>query len=202
MPKIDLKTWIILFGLTIFFMIGWTQVRPIMAQAASGASSTNPDQLQSANSTSEALAASSSQSTGTITALKVAHSNKCLEILNGSQNSGAAAVQGSCDGKADQQFELVSMGPDIFQLKAGHSGQCLEVAGTSTNSGAHLQQNTCTTEDHQQFRIMGSPSTIVAVHSGLCIDVPGVSSVDGITILQWPCHGGQNQQWSGTIDVQ
>ncbi len=194
MPRIDLKTWIILFGLIIFFMIGWTQARPIMPEATSGASSTN--------SIGEAQATPSNHPTGAFTALKVAHSNKCLEILGASKNPGAAAVQSSCDGKADQQFELISMGPDTYQLKAGHSGLCLEVAGTSTNSGAHLQQNTCTTEDHQKFRIMGSPSTIVAVHSGQCIDVPGWSSEDGVTILQWPCHGGENQQWSGAIEVQ
>ena len=190
MPRIDPKGWVILLGLTIIFIliIEWIQAKPVMAQATSGTSSTNSNQFQSANAPGGTLAESSnqsiSQSTGPITALKVAHSGKCLEISGGSKNSGAAAVQGSCDGDTNQKFELVSMGQDIFQLKAGHSDQCLEVAGASKNNGAHLQQNNCTTESHQQFRITDSTTRIVAVHSGQCIDVAGGSSRNGATVLQ------------------
>ncbi len=131
------------------------------------------------------------------TALTAAHSQKCLEIASNSQSTRAQAVQSSCDRGANQQFQLIAVGPtNTFQLKASHSGQCLEVAGASTAPGTLLQQNTCTSGNHQQFRITGSSSTLVAVHSGQCVDVARGSTSNGAQLVQWTCHGGRNQLWT------
>ncbi len=134
------------------------------------------------------------ESTTTFTAV---HSQKCLEITGNSQTTEAKAVQSSCDQGANQQFQLTTVGTNMYQLKVSHSGQCLEVAGASTAPGTLLQQNTCTTGNHQRFRMAGSPSTLVAVHSGQCIDVAGGSTSNGARLVQWTCHGGPNQLWTG-----
>ena len=130
------------------------------------------------------------------TTFKAGHSNKCLEIPGNSLGNVVGAVQSSCDGGDNQQFQLKPVGTDTFQVIAKHSGKCLDINRASTGNRARLIQYTCHNEDNQRFRLTGSPSRLVAVHSGKCVDVAEESTSNGATVFQYACHGNPNQQWT------
>ncbi len=164
-----------------------------------GSSNDNPDSNSDGSSNSPPSSPPPpSTGGGSTSSFRVAHSNKCLEIAANSRSTTAKAVQSSCDGQANQQFQLIPVGSNIFQLKATHSGQCLEIAGASRTPGTLVQQNVCTTGNHQRFRFSGSSSTLVAVHSGQCVDVAAGLTSNGARLVQWTCHGGRNQLWTRT----
>ena len=136
------------------------------------------------------------------TSFKAAHSNKCLEIPNNSQENLVGAIQSDCDGGDNQQFQIESVGADMFRLIAKHSGKCLDINRVSIANGARVIQYTCHNNDNQRFLRTSSSSTLVAVHSGKCVDVFGgvTSTSNGATVVQWACHGNPNQQWAWSTE--
>lgn len=147
----------------------------------------------------EAVRVAFDADTTTPTTLLVArHSGKCADVTSASSASGAAVVQYTCNGGANQRWRWQSAGDGYYRIVATHSGKCAEVAGGSTANGAWLQQADCQTGEHQQWRLRDTGNgyvQIIARHSGKCLDVNGVSAANDARLQQWDCNTGDNQQW-------
>ncbi|GAA3018750.1 RICIN domain-containing protein [Actinokineospora globicatena] len=139
---------------------------------------------------------------GTWHELKPRSSDKCLDVDGGSTEDGANAIQYTCHGGTNQQWQLVLVdSSDVFAISAGNSGKCLDVEGGATNDGANVIQWECHGGKNQQWQLVPLGAglyEIRSVNSDKCLDVDGGSTEDGANIIQWPCHGGDNQAWSLT----
>ncbi|WP_165986590.1 RICIN domain-containing protein [Streptomyces sp. YIM 98790] len=133
--------------------------------------------------------------------LTARHSGKCLDISDESQAQGAALIQYSCTGGANQRFWARDAGGGQVQLVTRHSGQCLAVAGASTADAARVVQQPCTGGAEQRWRLTDTGDghvRIAAEHSGKCLDVNQWSSANAAPLIQWPCGSGANQQFRRT----
>ncbi|KAI9359544.1 putative beta-xylosidase, secreted [Zopfochytrium polystomum] len=138
--------------------------------------------------------------------IKPRHSGKCLEIKGQTTTAeNAAADQWTCNGGANQQFEvfLVDASLGTYRLTPRQSNKCLAPLSPSAGavaSGTNVVQVSCSDADvNQRWRItdLGTGfATIVHSASGLCLDVKGYATADGTVLDLWPCNGGQNQQWA------
>ncbi len=127
-----------------------------------------------------------------------AASNKLVDVWGASQRAGAAVIQWSPTGGANQQWRFEPLGNDVYRIVAVHSGQVLDVFGGSTAPGADVIQWPWNGGTNQQWRLVplsGGLLQIVSVKSGQALDVHGGSTAEGAKLIQWPWHGGANQQW-------
>lgn len=81
--------------------------------------------------------------------LKAVHSGKCLAI-RGSNNSNV--VQKNCDGNAQQQWEITSVGNDYHSVINFASGEALEVQNASTTNGANVKTGNYFGNTNQRWR--------------------------------------------------
>ncbi len=128
-----------------------------------------------------------------------AASDKVVDVWGASRRAGAAVIQWSPNGGANQQWRFEALGDDVYRIVAVHSGQVLDVYGGSTAPGADVIQWPWNGGANQQWRLVpqsGGLLQIVSVNSGLALDVYGASTAEGAKLIQWPWHGGANQQWS------
>lgn len=74
------------------------------------------------------------------------HSNKCLDVVSGSNQDGANVIQYTC-GSASSHNQLWRFNPtgDANQVRVLHSNKCLDVAGGTgaTNNGDNVHQWGC-----------------------------------------------------------
>lgn len=121
--------------------------------------------------------------------LAVAHSMKCLAI-SGSFN-GANVEQESCAFSAkEQQWQLETVGSDIYKLRNLNTGKIMEVDGGSTSNGRNVEQNEDRNAAYQQWRfILQEDGTyqMVAVHSNKCAGITYGSLSNGANLEQGDC---------------
>jgi hypothetical protein len=128
------------------------------------------------------------------------HSQKCLDVPNGTTTTGTQLQQSTCNGQAAQSFQFrpVAGQVDTFSIVNAGNGLCLDVNGRSTADGAAIIQWTCGAATNQSFTLRPTATGIyqlVALHSGKCVDVSGASTADGAKVIQWTCGSGANQRW-------
>ncbi|MGA5817631.1 RICIN domain-containing protein [Kitasatospora sp. NPDC094028] len=117
----------------------------------------------------------------------------CLEIGGWSTADGAAVQQWSCNGGANQNWNLVD-----GSLVNAASGKCMEIGGWSTDNGAPAQQWDCNGGSNQKWiwtKLPGTGYTLRNAWSGKCLDVPGGANTRGVRMQQWDCWNGNNQIW-------
>ncbi|WP_051787262.1 MULTISPECIES: glycosyl hydrolase family 95 catalytic domain-containing protein [Streptomyces] len=125
-------------------------------------------------------------------------SGKAADVRDGSTADGAAVIQYTPGGAANQRWRLTDTGSGTFTLAAAHSGKCLEVpAGSTGTDGAVIRQWGCSTGTHQQWRFESVGADVYRLVSagGKCLDVPGASTADGVQLIQWTCSTAANQKW-------
>ncbi len=128
-------------------------------------------------------------------ALVADHSNKCLDVANGSSDSNAQVIQYGCHLDVNQQWTTRSITGGLEWRNVATS-KCLTVR--SKQAGAAVMQDTCTGRVEQSFARVGK--TLRSAYSGLCVDITGGSTNDLAAVIQWSCHGASNQSFS-TRDV-
>lgn len=130
----------------------------------------------------------------TYSTLVAQHSGKCLQVADGSYESGAGVVQWTCDGGSHQYWRLRPVGGD-YEIVARHSDKCLDVPGGDPSNGVALVQWDCHGGDNQLWRLVpaGEGYQIVSQLSGRCLDIAWGELSDGAALIQWDCHGGDNQ---------
>ncbi|MFJ9598271.1 RICIN domain-containing protein [Streptomyces virginiae] len=145
--------------------------------------------------------------------IRVAHSDKCLDVAWQSANHGAGVVQGNCTGATNQAWKLIPLGGDHFAIKAMHSDKCLDVAWASKAHGASVIQANCSGGDNQAWAFYGGPQyqrnsdgqfmpqvganyKVMAKHSGHCLNVKNASLAHGQPTVQAHCTApGYHEQW-------
>jgi galactose oxidase len=137
------------------------------------------------------------QLTNTPISITAQHSGKCLDVYGASVADGAAVIQWSCHGGANQKWSLRPY-LDAYQVVASHSGKCLNVQGASTADGARAVQLPCVGANNELWYVSprGSGYELVARHSAKCLAVNGGLATDGAQVVQWACDGSANQRWS------
>jgi len=137
------------------------------------------------------------QLTNTPVSITAQHSGKCLDVYAASVADGAAVIQWTCHGGANQQWTLRPY-LDAYQIVASHSGKCLNVEAASTADGARAIQWTCVGANNELWYASpgGSGYELVARHSAKCLAVNGGLATDGAQVVQWSCDGSANQRWS------
>lgn len=73
----------------------------------------------------------------------VGSNGKCLDIEGAQTSAGAALIQWSCHGGANQVFQLSDQGDGTFEIIADFSGQCVDVYEERSDNGAPLVQWPC-----------------------------------------------------------
>ncbi|MGW0588785.1 RICIN domain-containing protein [Streptosporangium sp. NPDC002607] len=135
------------------------------------------------------------------TAILVArHSGKCLDVLHSATEDGADVQQRTCDGGANQEWNLTTTSGGYYTIQAVHSGKCLHVMDGDLRSGANIRQWTCVSGRYSEEWGLSQRDNgyfvLVARHSGKCLDMQGGGTGDGTNALQWTCvRGRASQEW-------
>lgn len=97
-----------------------------------------------------------------LTQLRVAGTNLCVAIPDGSDDLRAHAALSECSNapadNAREQLIIMEPGPAGLRLRMLHSLQCLNVDNSSLSAGAAIQQFTCGDFNNQDFALAWSPS--------------------------------------------
>lgn len=141
-----------------------------------------------------------------VTTLRIGHSNKCLDIANGSRDNFAKVQQWDCNGTGAQRFRMQDNDNDgWFAIINDQSGKCLDARAGSTLPGTRFIQYTCSgAVGHNQHFKLGPNGNFIVRHSGLCLDIEGWSQANGGELQQWACGNAQGNQrfiYQGTTTV-
>ncbi|MFF7791491.1 RICIN domain-containing protein [Streptomyces sp. NPDC007991] len=121
--------------------------------------------------------------------IRNAHSNKCLEIADGSQANGARAQQWSCNKQETSKWVSSNWGDGLnYQIQNLNSGKCLEVENSSKANGARVQQWTCTRVGGQMWRSIDAgdgTDVLYNAHSGKYLEISNSSKANGARAQLW-----------------
>ena len=132
-------------------------------------------------------------------ALRVKHSNRCMDVAGGRKNAGQPIWQYGCNNTDAQRWDFTPDGAGYFGMKSRLSGLCLEIVDSGEGRGVLTWQQECNGNDNQKFKFepMGEDAyRILPKHAdGMCLDIFLGLTSDQAPLLQWACHGGDNQKW-------
>jgi hypothetical protein len=131
--------------------------------------------------------------------LKFKHSQKCLDVPDGSMLDGVALQQFECHAWGNQAwrweytgFRDTITGRSYYWIRNARSGKCVSIADGSLYDGARIVQSTC--------RVVARTLFAVALHyvgtgymklmnyaSEKCLNVSGASFSDHAAIIQYRC---------------
>ncbi|RBQ09973.1 RICIN domain-containing protein [Pedobacter miscanthi] len=129
------------------------------------------------------------------------NSNKCLTLLNGSQNDGTNIVQYNCDGNNNSKWVVSQVSSGVYTIVNKNNSKYAEVAGWSTTPGGNVDIWPNSGGNNQRWNIISVGSgyyKIKNVHSGMVMDISGASTANNAADVQWGDSGGNNQQWKFT----
>ena len=81
----------------------------------------------------------------------IGHSQKCLDVPNGSMDDNIPLNQFQCDGSPEQNFALVNVGSGYYSIVASHSGKCLDVPNAMMDDNISINQTQCDRSPEQRF---------------------------------------------------
>jgi hypothetical protein len=121
-----------------------------------------------------------------------------LDVNGGSTADGAAVVQWSWIGGANQQWRLLPNSDGSFRLSCAGSGKVLDSPGGS-GQGAALVQWTDNGGTNQWWNLVPATTAgyhrLVNVSNGWCVDVEGGSTANGARTVQRPVSSESSQEW-------
>ncbi|GIE78418.1 hypothetical protein Aph02nite_43680 [Actinoplanes philippinensis] len=142
------------------------------------------------------------------------HSDRCLDVIDGSANEGARVQQWDCNSNWQQQWAFNQVGTyqgmPLFQIASRHTnyGKCLDVLDGIMTNGQPIQQWTCDTTPQQRWIQERMPYVHTRggydypvfryrsmKNSTMCLDISGVSPNNGARLHIWGCHNGFNQMF-------
>lgn len=139
-----------------------------------------------------AAAAQAATTAATGIQIKIASSNKCLNVSGASTADKAKIVQYGCTVSAsNDRFVVVAVGSGQYQIKGVGSGKCLNVDGNSMANGANIIQYTCGSAPNTLWKVDVVPDQptirFVSVSSGKCLNISGGTSADNAQLIQYGC---------------
>ncbi|SHI12931.1 RICIN domain-containing protein [Streptomyces sp. 3214.6] len=126
------------------------------------------------------------------------NSGKVLDDRAYATKDGAAVVQWSRHGGANQQWRFIDAGDGYYRLQNRNSGKVLDDLGWSKTAGSALVQWKDLNGTNQQFKLAKSPDGYVRLvnrFSGMAVDVRNAAKADGSGVVQNRDRGGADQQW-------
>jgi endoglucanase len=129
------------------------------------------------------------------------YSGDVIDIPQGSTTEGTDLDQWPINHGTNQQWDLTSVGCDLYEISSAEDGEALEINGQSTSDGGSVDEWDYWGGGNQQFLISANSSgyyTITNLNSMDVVEDPGFSGTAGTLLDQWAANGGTNQQWSFT----
>ncbi|MFF5496106.1 RICIN domain-containing protein [Streptomyces aquilus] len=126
------------------------------------------------------------------------NSGKVLDDRGSARNDGAAVVQWSRHGGANQQWRFIDSGDGYFRLQNRTSGKVLDDLDWSKSAGSALVQWKDQNASNQQFKLAKSSDgylRLVNRFSGMAVGVHKAVKADGGTVVQNRDRSGADQQW-------
>jgi len=109
--------------------------------------------------------------------IKIAHSNKCLNVYNNSMANDAAIIQYTCSAAfVNDKFRVRPMAGGTYQIIANSSSKCLNVYKGAVVDNTVVNQYTCSDTAANNLwsfvPVVGKPTfRIVSKQSGKCLNV-------------------------------
>ncbi|WP_234360084.1 RICIN domain-containing protein [Streptomyces sp. DSM 15324] len=125
-------------------------------------------------------------------------SGKVLDDRGSAKDDGAAVVQWSRHGGANQQWRFIDSGDGYYRLQNRTSGKVLDDLGWSKTAGSALVQWKDLNAANQQFTPAKSSDGYVRLvnrFSGMAVGVRNAAKADGGDVVQNRDRGGADQQW-------
>lgn len=125
-------------------------------------------------------------------------SGKVVDVDHYSTSDGAAIIQWTDKGTANQKWKFIDLGNGYYKIKNQNSGKYMEVESQSRNHGAKIIQNSNDNSDSQCWQIVNVENgyyKIVNKFSGLALDNTDGSKTNGTKIQQWGYDDNDNQKW-------
>ena len=125
-------------------------------------------------------------------------SGKALDDRAFAADNGAAVVQWTRTGLANQQWRFIDAGGGYYRLQNRNSGKILDDYGWSKSAGSPIVQWSDLGNANQQFRLAQSPDGYVRLinrFSNMAVEVHNASKADGGQVVQYYDWSGANQQW-------
>ncbi|WP_411994489.1 RICIN domain-containing protein [Agarivorans sp. DSG3-1] len=134
------------------------------------------------------------------TNLQLAHSNRCVDVINGALWNGSTYQQYSCNtGNNNQRFKFTKIANNQYSINAKVSQLCMELASGSSANGAKVHQWVCNHANSNQIWSLEDKGSntfeIRNKQSGKCLEVANSSNANGGQIRQWACTGATNQRF-------
>ncbi|MFC8436459.1 RICIN domain-containing protein [Streptomyces sp. NPDC057253] len=126
------------------------------------------------------------------------NSGKALDDRGSAKNDGAAMVQWSRHGGANQQWRFVDSGDGYYRLQNRSSGKVLDDLGWSKAAGSAIVQWSDLNAANQQFKPAKSSNGYVRLvnrFSGMAVGVKSAAKANGRGIVQNRDRAAANQQW-------
>ncbi|MFE2419849.1 RICIN domain-containing protein [Streptomyces hokutonensis] len=126
------------------------------------------------------------------------NSGKVLDDRASAKNDGAAVVQWSRHGGANQQWRFIDAGDGYYRLQNRNSGKVLDDLGWSKTAGSAVVQWKDLNGTNQQFKLAKSTNgymRLVNRFSGMAVGVQNAAKADGRNIVQNRDLSAANQQW-------
>lgn len=132
------------------------------------------------------------------TNIQAKHSNKCIDLVDGSMTNGGLYQQLACDtSNPNQAFKFISLGNNEYLIQSKKSMLCAELAYGSNANGALINQWVCNSSNDNQVWVLDKVTDgyfeIKNKVTGKCLDVAGQSISNGTPVVQWNCFNGANQ---------
>ena len=132
--------------------------------------------------------------------MKIRHSNKYVEVANGSNANGGNVRQWKKKSGTHKKWEITGVSGEWYKIVNVKSGKAMEVAGNSTANGGNIQQWNYNGTDNQLWKFIAKGSGWYQVESklsGKVLDIAGGvnATQNGKNIQQWKSTGKNNQQF-------
>ncbi|WP_433788746.1 ricin-type beta-trefoil lectin domain protein [Actinoplanes sp. CA-252034] len=140
----------------------------------------------------------------TVQTLKSQNSGLCLALPSNWTALPAIAIQWSCSGAADQDWQLNQRANGEYEIRNDRSGHCLALEGGATKDGTPVVQWTCRDNVDQYWQLTKDANGYTELRnsfSGKCLAVQGgdVAMKNGAQALIWPCRESNlDQNWTIT----
>jgi len=126
------------------------------------------------------------------------YSNRAMEVVNASADSGANVAQYTYNVGSHQQWDVVDLGNGYYSIHAAHSGKSLDVWEWNAEDGADVRQWDSLAVENQQWQINALGNgvySVISAFSGKALEVFDFNGANGGNIGLWSYWGGDPQLW-------
>jgi hypothetical protein len=122
------------------------------------------------------------------------HAGRCLDVAGAGTGEGARVQQYSCNGGANQRWQLRAVEGDRWEIVGTASNRCLQTSGDGEGAGATL--GSCAGTPRQRWEAARVGNTFaLRSPTGLCLGVTGDNRDNSAAVELAACDGAAYQRW-------